>query len=389
MIRKTTLCGVSLLAVLSLCLIATMLPTGLAQAQDLTPAIDGVWVGGRDYDIVMQANGDQVTIMTLDAFMSPTGEPTAEGRITQWYGPIAVLDDLDGDTGLLIAHSPHEVSVMVAGEDSVFVFRKLQMVPANLEGEWRGVALPPSPRPEDVWTLSLTAEELAVTEGTETTRWHLGALESNPGQFDLLLIGDDGGGLVSVFPLAEGAAYIRLIEGYSRTFRRQFTSLVVYRPDSQPGWVDEIRTDEELVESIITSAIMTEAAQHLRRLYDSSVGYYDADHTDNIGNILMPQFPASHGPTPSEIPCGTTHTPTYEDWDAYTWEALNFAISDPHYYSYQYESEGTRIGATFTAYAFGDLDCDGVYSTFFRTGEVLPGNEIRGGDGMQEINPTE
>ena len=206
---------------------------------------------------------------------------------------------------------------------------------------------------------------------------------------ELLVIGDNSSGLVSVFELDDGATFLRLTESSGRSFRQSFSNMVVYRPDARPEWLNEMMTDDELVTSITTAAIMTEAEHHLRRLFDSSVSYYDADHATPYGDILPPQFPASYGPTPAEIPCGTTHNPTYEDWGADTWEALNFAISDPHYYSYQYVSDGTQVGSTFTAYAFGDLDCDGVLSTFFRTGEVAPDHDIRGGGGMQEINPTE
>ncbi len=46
-----------------------------------------------------------------------------------------------------------------------------------------------------------------------------------------------------------------------------------------------------------------------------------------------------------------------------------FQVSDPHYYVYQFDSNGTGADATFTATAFGDLDKDGVLSTFQRTGK--------------------
>jgi len=132
-----------------------------------------------------------------------------------------------------------------------------------------------------------------------------------------------------------------------------------------------------------------EATMNVRRLFDSSVSYYDSDHATPEGYIVPAQFPASIPRTPSEIPCGTAAQPDYELWSAPTWEALNFAVSDEHYYSYQYDSAGTRVGSTFTASAFGDLDCDGVYSTFVRIGEVVPGNEIRGGAGLYQQNPNE
>jgi len=388
MIRRTTRNSVSISATASLFVFTVIVSIGQAWAQD-PPNLDGVWVESRDLDLLLQVDGDQFSFTTLRNFMSPAGEPNAIASLTDWHGPIAILQGDNVETGLLIAHSPEEVSLMVASEDHTFVFRKLQVVPTALEGEWRGVALPPSPRPENEWTLTVTTQELVLTGSGETTQWQLGALEGRGGQMELLVIGESSMGLLSAFALGDGATFLRVNEESGWAFRQTFPGLIVYRPDARPAWIDEMTSDEELFASIVTAAIMTEAADHVRRLYDSSVSYYDADHTDNIGNIITPRFPDSFGPTPSEVPCGTTHTPTYEDWSADTWEALNFAISDPHYYAYQYESHGTQLGATFTAYAFGDLDCDGVYSTFFRTGEVLLGNDIRGSAGLQEINPTE
>jgi hypothetical protein len=142
-------------------------------------------------------------------------------------------------------------------------------------------------------------------------------------------------------------------------------------------------------QSYTTRARTTEATMNVRRLYDSSVSYYDNDHTNARGDIISAQFPASVPLTPAQIPCGEQVEPSQSHWGAATWESLNFAVSDPHYYSYQYDSSGTRIGATFTASAFGDLDCDGIYSTFVRVGEVVPGNEVRGGAGLYQWNELE
>jgi hypothetical protein len=42
------------------------------------------------------------------------------------------------------------------------------------------------------------------------------------------------------------------------------------------------------------------------------------------------------------------------------WQALDFQISEPHRYQYSYSSDGH----SFHAIAVGDLDCDGVSSTY-------------------------
>ncbi len=57
--------------------------------------------------------------------------------------------------------------------------------------------------------------------------------------------------------------------------------------------------------------------------------------------------------------------------DNNAWNGLNFQMEQPHYYHYafRYENGGEGFGqCQFTAQAFGDLDGDGVFSTYERTG---------------------
>ena len=167
-----------------------------------------------------------------------------------------------------------------------------------------------------------------------------------------------------------------------------------YYDDRLPEMIEEALTavadgEEGGMSSRRRRDITSEATMNVRKLFDSSISYYDADHADAQGNIIDPQFPRSVPMTPPTIPCGEAVQPSQEWWSDGTWESLNFAVSDPQYYSYQYDSSGSRIGSTFTASAFGDLDCDGVISTFVRVGEVLEGNEIRGGAGLYMHNELE
>lgn len=134
----------------------------------------------------------------------------------------------------------------------------------------------------------------------------------------------------------------------------------------------------------------TEATMNVRKLFDSSVTYYDGEHATNTGQIISPQFPTSQAVTPALTAILNEKRETNQfEWEAPTWEALNFSISDPHYYTYQYDSTGTRVGAQFTASSFGNLDHDSVYSTFVRVGTVMDGNEIRGGAGLYQQNELE
>ena len=117
----------------------------------------------------------------------------------------------------------------------------------------------------------------------------------------------------------------------------------------------------------------SEALTNLRRLYDSSVAYFQTDHAVRGGRGLSRQFPQSVARTPEGAFCAAQSsagkwTPDSGRWSQDSWSALNFALTDPHYYAYEYVSAGVDAGASFSARAFGDLNCDGRLSTFERIG---------------------
>jgi type IV pilus assembly protein PilA len=126
----------------------------------------------------------------------------------------------------------------------------------------------------------------------------------------------------------------------------------------------------------------TEAVANLRRLWDAAVAYYDQPHTGPTGERLAPQFPASAPLTPAAVPCGEPVIPEPGVWSNPTWEALHFVVSDPHRYAYQFDAGGEGETAYFIASAFGDLDCDGLFSSFARVGTIGPGGRVRGGAGL-------
>ncbi len=137
-----------------------------------------------------------------------------------------------------------------------------------------------------------------------------------------------------------------------------------------------------------------EAPTNLRRIFSSSVAYFQTDHSGRQGEGLPRQFPVSVELTPGDSFCGAgTRAGKWEPqevhWDRQTWHALNFAVSDPHYFAYQYESSGVDAAATFTARAVGDLDCDGTFSTFERVGRVDADADVTGGDRLIILNELE
>ena len=111
----------------------------------------------------------------------------------------------------------------------------------------------------------------------------------------------------------------------------------------------------------------TEARTLLKKIGDGARMYYLEEHVEP-GSLTpaTPQFPGGKvGPTPPLGACCKTAgkcAPSASQWEDPIWQALLFSIDDAHYYSYEYVAPTPK--AAFTARAYGDLDCDGVYSTF-------------------------
>jgi hypothetical protein len=118
----------------------------------------------------------------------------------------------------------------------------------------------------------------------------------------------------------------------------------------------------------------TEAIINVKKIYDGARSYYEfeANAGGRISSIArqFPRTPAYPGPVPPLGTCckspGGQCAPEPKLWTDPVWQALKFSVDDPHYYSYEYRSTGTA----FTVIAYGDLNCDGVYSTFEMIGSI-------------------
>ncbi|HEY7954303.1 MAG: type IV pilin protein [Polyangia bacterium] len=138
-----------------------------------------------------------------------------------------------------------------------------------------------------------------------------------------------------------------------------------------------------------------EATMNIRKMYDSSVSYYEGEHATAAGAIVAKQFPGE-GATitaPTANSCcgqpGDKCAPAPSNFDNPTWASLNFSVDDPFYFWYTYASTGTDTGAAFTATANGNLDCDSTYSTFSRVGSVMADRSVTGGSGLFTNNEIE
>jgi type IV pilus assembly protein PilA len=144
----------------------------------------------------------------------------------------------------------------------------------------------------------------------------------------------------------------------------------------------------------IAKAKTAEAYEQLEKISNGARVYYmEGQNSRGSGSALPPQFPDSAALSPATPCCvGSVDrcAPNASHWADPSWQALNFAMSDPHYYRYEHEAGGTGATAEFTVRAFGDLDCDTVYSTFERYGWVqIQGNDISLQGGTYREQPLE
>lgn len=167
----------------------------------------------------------------------------------------------------------------------------------------------------------------------------------------------------------------------------------------------------------------SEARVLLAKMFDSVAAYYLEEHIERpaIASGSREDQPASHrcpqmpgkikGSTevtpPLSVNCndgpggrcvptqGPTDKPGHYDISLWTdnpvWDGLNFIQDEPHafHYRFVYENSPGGFGACmFTAQAFGDLDNDGVFSTFERAG-AADQNGVNGAAGLYIDNELE
>jgi len=137
----------------------------------------------------------------------------------------------------------------------------------------------------------------------------------------------------------------------------------------------------------------TEAAPNLKKIFDGGKGYYERGalgRDGTAGTDAERQFPDSVGLTPLKPCCQQAGKKCRgTDWNSPTWVAIGFEISDPHYFQYRFSSTGRGRQARFTAGAHSDLDCDGIFSTWERTGTVDDQQRVVGAPSIYQNQPYE
>jgi type IV pilus assembly protein PilA len=152
----------------------------------------------------------------------------------------------------------------------------------------------------------------------------------------------------------------------------------------------------------ITKSKTSEARQFVRKMYDGARSYYLDSATmpqtpfngGSIANVMQnarSQFPGAinadelnwiliqyNNGLADATSCvmGGTKEKSQPDaarWDHEFHKALRFSVDDPTYFAYGYQPAPLPLNAiNFTAFARGDLDCDGIKSTFTMFGFVDP-----------------
>jgi prepilin-type N-terminal cleavage/methylation domain-containing protein len=133
-----------------------------------------------------------------------------------------------------------------------------------------------------------------------------------------------------------------------------------------------------------------EAVMSIRRMYDGAVAYYIGEHVDKAGSQLHQKFPDSTGPTPTAgVPCGKPVLVPQAEWGSDAWQALDFAVTDPQRYQYEFQDNGLEGTDSFAIMiARGDLNCNTVPSLFERTITGIK-DGVMGSSGLIIVDETE
>lgn len=150
----------------------------------------------------------------------------------------------------------------------------------------------------------------------------------------------------------------------------------------------------------IANAKTAEALNSVGAISRAAQAEYEAESIDvltatPVGHRLCPS--ASH-PVPSSLSQirGVKYMSSPGDWNGDSaknagFYCLKFEMSMPQYYQYDYKitGSGTKLGDTFTVDAKGDLDGDGVTSSFSLTGTIGAGDMLTVSPTIAQTSPEE
>jgi type IV pilus assembly protein PilA len=148
-----------------------------------------------------------------------------------------------------------------------------------------------------------------------------------------------------------------------------------------------------------------EARNALGRMAQASAFVYENEH---MGGVILPGgqsaglsrqlCPSASKPVPQAITqvAGQKYQSASSDWNTDSpsnagFSCLHFTIDQPQYYMYSYTRAGSggNPGDSFTGTANGDLNGDGIQSTFSLTGQINSAYSLNVAPNFVEINAEE
>jgi hypothetical protein len=123
----------------------------------------------------------------------------------------------------------------------------------------------------------------------------------------------------------------------------------------------------------VRHAKTVEAASSITRLASNAAEFYDAsDGTQPAGASPAAVHAMRHFPPSSASPVpfdemnvrGHRYQSNLADWSVSPWRELHFSMVQPQCYRYAFAAEGAGATAKATVTAEGDLDGDGIRSTY-------------------------
>ena len=153
------------------------------------------------------------------------------------------------------------------------------------------------------------------------------------------------------------------------------------------------------VRKYIANAKTAEARNNVGKIQRDALAVYEGEKLDtsptlgvgSVAKVVRSMCQSATWVPSATPPPGQKYQSSKVDWEsgdvATGWKCLRFEINSPQYYSYNYTATGTSTG-DFTARALGDLNGDGVFSTFSAYGKVQEGR-LTASPQIEELNPEE
>lgn len=148
----------------------------------------------------------------------------------------------------------------------------------------------------------------------------------------------------------------------------------------------------------VRHAKTAEAVGSVKALAESGARFYETSDANQPAGTkpeaaqAMRHFPStSRSSVPADLKDirGRRYQSSLADWSSSPWIELRFSIPQPQYYAYSFESSGRGGEAQAAASAQGDLDADGVLSTYRLRITVDPALHAKVAPAMERENAEE